>query len=49
MRIGVVLGSVASALVGLLLIRFTPLGSKGDPELAAQEKIAEAEGVMDAP
>jgi Na+:H+ antiporter, NhaA family len=47
MRIGVMLGSLAAAIVGLLLIRVSAVGAKGDPELAAQEKLAEEEGVLD--
>lgn len=47
MRIGVILGSLGSALVGLLLIRLSALGSGGDPDLAAQEKVAEAGGVLE--
>lgn len=47
MRIGVIGGSVASAVVGLVLIRLSAIGGRGDPELAAQERTAETSGVLD--
>jgi NhaA family Na+:H+ antiporter len=46
-RIGVIVGSLASALVGLLLIRLSAIGASGDLELAAQERTAEASGVLE--
>jgi Na+:H+ antiporter, NhaA family len=49
MRVGVIGGSVASAMVGLVLIRLSAIGGSGDPELAAQESIAVTSGVLDAP
>jgi len=49
MRIGVIGGSVASAVVGLVLIRLSAIGASGDPELAAQESMAVTSGVLDAP
>jgi hypothetical protein len=49
MRIGVIVGSVASAVVGLVLIRLSAIGASGDPELAAQERMAVTSGVLDAP
>jgi NhaA family Na+:H+ antiporter len=49
MRIGVIGGSVASAVVGLVLIRLSAIGASGDPELAAQESMAVKSGVLDAP
>ena len=49
MRIGVIGGSVASAMVGLVLIRLSAIGGSGDTELAAQESIAVTSGVLDAP
>jgi Na+:H+ antiporter, NhaA family len=48
MRIGVIVGSVASAVVGLVLIRLSAIGASGDPELAAQERTAVTSGVLDA-
>lgn len=46
MRIGVISGSIASAIVGLLFIRLSGLLGAGDPELAAQELLAEQKGLI---
>jgi len=46
MRIGVIAGSIASAVIGLLLIRLSRLGAKGDPDLAEQELLAERQGLL---
>jgi hypothetical protein len=45
MRIGG--GSVASAVVGFVLIRLSAIGASGDPELAAQETMAVTSGVLE--
>jgi Na+:H+ antiporter, NhaA family len=48
MRIGVIVGSLAAALIGLVLIRLSAIGTGGDPELATQERLAVRSGVLSA-
>ncbi len=47
MRIGVIIGSIASAIIGLLLIRLSRLGAGGDPDLVEQERLAEKQGLIE--
>jgi len=47
MRIGVIGGSILSALVGLGLIMLAARNAPGDPELAEQEHLAEDEGLLE--
>lgn len=47
MRLGVVVGSLISAVLGLALIYLAARNAPGDPDLAAQEDIAEKKGVLE--